>query len=81
MEFKNDFVVAHLNSQEFHEKALETFRYQYQRNPVYQDFCDYLKKSPAHVPLLVNMTSGFEFPATTFLDLKNCMGRKGISFS
>ena len=52
MEFKKDFVVAHLNSQEFHEKALETFRYQYQRNPVYQDFCDYLKKSPAHVSQL-----------------------------
>lgn len=37
---------------EFETKALEVFRFQYQNNLVYQEFCLYLGKTPSHVKKL-----------------------------
>lgn len=34
---------------EFHTRALETFRFQYQNNPVYREFCDFIGRSERHV--------------------------------
>ncbi|MDG3583980.1 acyl transferase [Galbibacter pacificus] len=34
---------------EFHETALQVFKYQYQNNAVYQDFCNHLKRTPNNV--------------------------------
>lgn len=40
------------NDQEFSEKALEVFRFQYQHNSVYAQFCDFLKRNPKRVSKL-----------------------------
>jgi len=40
------------NADEFDTLALDVFRFQYGNNKVYQQFCDYLKKSPQKVSLL-----------------------------
>jgi len=37
------------NESEFKTKALEVFRFQYQNNSVYQEFCSYLGRSPKNV--------------------------------
>lgn len=36
----------------FEEVALEVFHYQYQQIPIYQAFCDFLKRNPKHVNTL-----------------------------
>ncbi len=40
------------NADEFDDLALEVFRFQYENNKVYNQFCDHLKKSPQNVSLL-----------------------------
>jgi phenylacetate-coenzyme A ligase PaaK-like adenylate-forming protein len=37
------------NADEFDTSALDVFRFQYEGNKVYRDFCDHLKKSPENV--------------------------------
>lgn len=37
------------NDSEFEAKALEVFRFQYQNNSVYQEFCSYLERNPKNV--------------------------------
>ena len=37
------------NELEFEAKALEVFQFQYQKNPVYQEFCSYLGRNPKNV--------------------------------
>lgn len=34
---------------EFHSAALAVFKFQYQNNPVYQEFCNHLKKTPVQI--------------------------------
>ena len=40
------------SKKEFHNLTLKTFRFQYENNPVYQDFCNHLKKNPSNVKQL-----------------------------
>lgn len=43
------------NNSEFPLKALALFRYQYRSNPVYQSFCDQLRRSPASVQSITDI--------------------------
>ncbi len=52
MEFEKDFIFSIRSPEEFHEKTLQIFRYQYNGNPVYRAFCDHLKINPKTVSQL-----------------------------
>jgi len=43
------------NEMEFETKALEVFRFQYQNNPVYREFCSYLGRNPKSVHHLLEI--------------------------
>ncbi|MGD1945826.1 MAG: acyl transferase [Croceivirga sp.] len=43
MEFNQHHVFSINSPEEFHEKALQIFQYQYRENKVYHEFCHYLK--------------------------------------
>jgi len=47
MEYQDIFAIQ--NSQEFEQKALEIFQYQFQYNTVYRSFCDLLYKHPSDI--------------------------------
>ncbi len=47
MEYQDIFAIQ--NSQEFEQKALEVFRYQFEHNTVYRSFCDLLYKHPSDI--------------------------------
>lgn len=47
MEYQDIFAIQ--NSQEFEQKALEVFRYQFENNSVYRSFCDLLYKHPSDI--------------------------------
>jgi hypothetical protein len=47
MEYQDIFAIQ--NSQEFEQKALEVFRYQFEHNTVYRSFCDLLYKNPSDI--------------------------------
>ena len=47
MEYQDIFAIK--NSQEFEQKALDVFRYQFEHNTVYRSFCDLLYKNPSDI--------------------------------
>ncbi|MEP0265272.1 acyl transferase [Dokdonia sp.] len=47
MEYQDIFAIQ--NSQEFEQKALDVFRYQFEHNTVYRSFCDLLYKHPSDI--------------------------------
>ncbi|MEO0571452.1 MAG: acyl transferase [Bacteroidota bacterium] len=49
MEFEKDLIFPIRSPEEFHEKALQIFRYQYHGNRVYRTFCDHLSTTPNKV--------------------------------
>lgn len=50
MEYQDIFALK--NDQEFEQKALEVFRYQFEHNSVYRSFCDLLYKHPSDITSL-----------------------------
>lgn len=54
---------------EFHAMALEIFRFQYQNNPVYREYCDYLKTRPEKVDSL----SGIPFLPIEFFKTREVL--------
>lgn len=40
---------------EFHKIAMKIYRYQYENNPIYKQFCDLLNKTPTQVKTLVDV--------------------------
>ena len=52
MEFEKNQIFSIGSAEAFHERALHVFHDQYRNNPVYQEFCDHLKKTPRKVSLL-----------------------------
>lgn len=55
--FKANFIanLPHLKASEFNENALELFNYQYANNLLYQQFCDYLHRSPGNVKAIAQI--------------------------
>jgi len=47
MEYQDIFALK--NTQEFEQKALDVFRYQFENNSVYRSFCDLLYKHPSDI--------------------------------
>ena len=37
------------SNEEFEKTSLKVFKYQYENNPIYKTFCDYLKRNPSNV--------------------------------
>ena len=52
MKFEKDLIFSIGSLEEFHEKSLQIFQYQYHNNAVYQEFCRHLKKRPEEVSRL-----------------------------
>ncbi len=53
MEYQDIFAIQ--NSQEFEQKALEVFQYQFENNIVYRSFCDLLYKHPSDITSIDNI--------------------------
>lgn len=52
MNLKKEHLLSITSAEEFHEKTLEVFQYQYQGNKTYREFCDYLKVNSKKVSQL-----------------------------
>ena len=47
-----DFIFDITSEDDFNEKALKIFHYQYKNNTIYKQFCDLLKKNPKNISSL-----------------------------
>lgn len=50
--FRPEEIIQIQTKKDFHRVAMKVFRFQYEHNPVYQQFCNLLNKTPEHVKTL-----------------------------
>ena len=60
---------------EFNLRALDTFRYQYGNNPIYRQFCDYLRKTDSNVESLEDIP----FLPISFFKTKDILTKNAIA--
>lgn len=53
--FKPEEIIQIQTKKEFHKIAMKVFRFQYENNPVYQQFCNLLERTPTNVKTLVDV--------------------------
>ena len=53
--FKPEEIIQIQTKKDFHRVAMKVFRFQYEHNPVYQQFCNLLNKTPEQVKTLTDV--------------------------
>jgi len=53
--FKPEEIIQIQTKKDFHKVAMKVFRFQYEHNPVYQQFCNLLNKTPEQVKTLTDV--------------------------
>ncbi|MCC9041926.1 acyl transferase [Myroides sp. M-43] len=53
--FRPEEIIQIQTKKDFHRTAMKVFRFQYEYNPVYQQFCNLLNKTPEQVKTLVDV--------------------------
>jgi len=53
--FEVDKIFTITNQNEFKSLALSIFKFQYENNPVYQNFCNHLKRDPKNVKVIIEI--------------------------
>lgn len=72
--FTAEDIISIQTRKEFHKIAMKVYRYQYEQNPVYREFCELIRKTPTEVKSLEQIP----FLPIEFFKSKNVLSNKDL---